>query len=521
MVQDKYGILWLGTSNGLIKYGGNAFLNMSWESEHISDIYHGPISSIVSDSRGLLWIVSRSGLNIYYPDKERFFKITSDSLNMLHRTVEDRDSSMWVLGNRHLYRVTTRLEDDMIVTDWSENLVSTSQNLNLLDLLNIDKGLYLLATTSGLYRMSFPDESEMPTFEREKAIPLTTVSCLLLQNNMIWIGTEDGLFKTVLDGSRIRLLNRYVHSNTDQNSIAHNHITALLVGNDDRLWVGTRLGGLSLHHEEDETFTNFGADPKKKGVISGNMINCIYEDPFAVLWIGTAQAGLNKLNLTPKQFINFEHNPYDESSIPDNLINVILEDSEGYLWIATYNHPLSRSTQPVSSNLSDLRFNRFNDWYHSFPHKNILSIYEDKYRNIWLGYEAGVVVYNKERDSFTELMFESDGIEMQIADVRGIGSLSDEQILLTGSSMYVLQDPWRNLNGRRQARIPVYSSRSFHDSYRITALNIENPRNIWIGSQNDGLSQYALIRDSLYMIDHYEYVEDDHTSISSNAVFCV
>jgi len=77
MEQDKYGILWLGTSNGLIKYDGNTFLNMSWESEHFSDVYHGPISSIVSDSRGLFWIVSRSGLNIYYPDQERFFKIPS------------------------------------------------------------------------------------------------------------------------------------------------------------------------------------------------------------------------------------------------------------------------------------------------------------------------------------------------------------------------------------------------------------------------------------------------------------
>ena len=36
--QDKYGILWLGTSNGLIKYDGNSFRNISWESEHHDNI---------------------------------------------------------------------------------------------------------------------------------------------------------------------------------------------------------------------------------------------------------------------------------------------------------------------------------------------------------------------------------------------------------------------------------------------------------------------------------------------------
>ena len=92
--QDKTGTLWLGTSNGLIKYDGYSFQNVSWDPKHLTDVYHGPISNILSDSRGLLWIVSSSGLNIYNPDRDRFLKLTSDSLDMLDRTVEDFKQSV-------------------------------------------------------------------------------------------------------------------------------------------------------------------------------------------------------------------------------------------------------------------------------------------------------------------------------------------------------------------------------------------------------------------------------------------
>ena len=46
-------------------------------------IYDERIWDILSDENGLLWILSRNGLNIYNPSLERFFKITSDSITNL------------------------------------------------------------------------------------------------------------------------------------------------------------------------------------------------------------------------------------------------------------------------------------------------------------------------------------------------------------------------------------------------------------------------------------------------------
>ena len=523
--QDKTGTLWVGTSNGLIKYNGNSFQNISWEAKHLSYVYHGPISSIHSDSKGLLWIVSRSGLNIYSPDMERFFKVTSDSLDMLLRTVEDSDGSMWVMGNKYLSNVSMKQTKDSVILEWTPNLLTgTFAELEILDLLEDENNedLYLLATSTGLYKMSVEEEQKKVKIEADEFIPSISINCLNQHNSITWIGTEEGLYKTVLEGTKLRLLNKFFHQESNPQSLAHNHVSDILVDHQNRMWVGTWLGGLSLYNDNAETFSNYKYNPRKKGGISGNMINCIYEDPYHVLWIGTAQAGLCKLDLNQKQFTNLENDPYDDQTISGNLINCVLEDSEGYLWISSYNLPLCKSREPVSeNNISALTFDRFNQWFNAFDEKNIISIYEDNKGYIWLGYEDAVVVYNKNNRSFSQVEFELNDRLLPVNWVRNIVPLDHEKILVAGSRIIVIKDPWSYFGSRDKIKIPIYSSYSFDDTRAIISVTVENPERIWIGFANKGLSRFSMAGESLHLVEHFEYIESDDRSISNNAVFCI
>ncbi len=188
--QDKTGTIWIGTSNGLIRYNGYSFQNISWESKFQSDVYHGPITSIVSDREGLVWIVTSSGLNLYSPDKEEFIKVTSDSLGLLYRTIEDTNGSMWVVGDNFLSNVSTKTDKDSIITFWSPNLLKgTNSELNITDLLELGEGRYLLATSTGLFKMSVGESLKNLKIEAEVLIK-ESVSCLKKHNNMIWVGTQ-------------------------------------------------------------------------------------------------------------------------------------------------------------------------------------------------------------------------------------------------------------------------------------------------------------------------------------------
>jgi len=176
--------------------------------------------------------------------------------------------------------------------------------------------------------------------------------------------------------------------------------------------------------------------------------------------------------LNQKQFTNLEHNPYDELSISGNLINAVLEDSEGYLWVSTYNRPLCKSTEPVSNrNLSELKFDQFNHWFNTFPDKNIFSLYEDKHGYIWMGYEdLGTVVYNKRDGSFNKIQFELNDNALPVSSVRNIVPINQDEIMVAGSRIIILKDPWNYLESGNRARIPVHTSYSFNDARSIVSV---------------------------------------------------
>jgi len=523
MEQDRYGTMWLGTSNGLIKYDGYSFQDISWDPKYQADVYHGLIFDIYSDSRGLIWVASSLGLNIYYPDRDRFFKMTSDTLKTLCSSVEEPDGTMWIVGNKFVARAIPEISNDSIIINWSPNLLTDEYaDLYVNDILKISESLYLLACNSGLYRMSLPDKNGKAVFEAEMIIPPTIVSSLTEHNNLICVGTHEGLYKTILEGNKLNLYKTHQHNKDDHASLANNQITDLLVGNDNSLWVATWHGGLSLYHEEDDSFTNFAHDPTMKEGISSNMINCIFEDSFNVLWIGSSQAGLNKLDLNRKPFINHENDPFDKQTIPSNLINFVMEDSEGFLWIATYNSPLCRSTVPVSNtNLSSLKFHRYSSWFNSYFDKTILSILEDGYGNIWLGYDESVVVHNTNKGTFTRIKFMSDGREIPVQDVRKIVSIDNEKIMVAGSSIIILDNPWQFLEPGPEVKIPAYIHDPLEELQFVSEVFIEDLSEIWVGYYDAGLSLFAMEGDQLIRKQHFEYLENDKSSLSSNAVFSI
>ncbi|MDX2432342.1 MAG: two-component regulator propeller domain-containing protein [Bacteroides sp.] len=522
--QDKHGMFWLGTANGLIKYDGFSFYDISWDPEYQSEIYGERIVDILNDQQDLLWILSGNSLNIFNPSQEDFFKISNDSTPHLSGLIEDEKGSVWVYGHGFIATANVGISNDTIISQWSQNLMPEElTDLRINDLLNVNENLYLLATSQGVYKMLSPGSETGPVFEFDSLFSEIRVSRLLKHNDLIWIGTASGLHKTVMDGEKLRYLNTYTHNHADPASIGGNDIRDLLIGPDNNLWIGTWGGGLSLFNFEDELFTNFLFDPRKKEGVSSSMINCIYSDQFNVLWIGTAQGGLSKLDLTRKQFTNFEHNPYEDSSIPGNLINCILEDSEGYLWISTYHNPLCRSQTPITGNkITNLSFNRFNSWFNHFPGKNILSIFEDKLGLIWLGYENAVVVYNPVDDTFTEIDFDLQGIYPpgESANFNFIGAIDQEKIMIAGKRIIILDNPWQYLNSDNIVKVPVYANSSF-DNTRVITAELKGPDNIWIALRKQGLSRYSLIGDSLVLKSRMQYSRDNERSISNNSIFSI
>ncbi len=156
--QDKYGMFWLGTSNGLIKYDGISFYNVSWEPENQDNIYHGKINEILADEEGLLWILSVNGLNVYYPTLERFYKIPTDSKSNKTGLQKDNSGSVWIFGNGYLASIKSRMKEDSVITHWTPNVLTGTHAGTLInDLLWVNEDLCLIATQTGILKMNLTD----------------------------------------------------------------------------------------------------------------------------------------------------------------------------------------------------------------------------------------------------------------------------------------------------------------------------------------------------------------------------
>lgn len=111
----------------------------------------------------------------------------------------------------------------------------------------------------------------------------------------IWIGTQDGLNR--FDGYEFRAFHR---GRDDANSLSDNHITALELASDGRIWVGTIAGGVNLFDPALEATERFL--PGAASGLRGQQIVDLATDTSGQLWVATTGGGLHLFDPGKRQF---------------------------------------------------------------------------------------------------------------------------------------------------------------------------------------------------------------------------
>lgn len=75
---DNYGLVWVGTQNGLNCYNGYRFKHYNYRYSDPASLIDGFISSIASDTSGCIWVGTRLGVNIIDHNKEYIEAITME-----------------------------------------------------------------------------------------------------------------------------------------------------------------------------------------------------------------------------------------------------------------------------------------------------------------------------------------------------------------------------------------------------------------------------------------------------------
>jgi ligand-binding sensor domain-containing protein len=123
--------------------------------------------------------------------------------------------------------------------------------------------------------------------------------------------------------------------------------------------------------------------------LSNNSINCILQTRDGYLWIATKD-GLNRFD--GKTFTVFKYDPSNKESLPENYVMSLYESKNGNLWVGTWGGGLCKY-DPISESFIKIHLKLQNDNY-------IQNIAEDSNGNLWFGtLYGGIFKFNPQQNT--------------------------------------------------------------------------------------------------------------------------
>jgi ligand-binding sensor domain-containing protein len=372
ITQGHKGFLWLATDNGLLKFNGISFENITHDSNHQQSISSNLILDLWDSDDGYLWLATfGGGLN-------RFNKMTNTSEHFLnHKRVGKAakvtglsanalDSKIYLATNNGLEVFNTKtllFENSNVLSENQEKRISSSY---------ADKdNIWYAIAGEGL--LKYQRSSKKHTHFNNKKVSSSNISKIFKDSKeTIWLGTTKGLDK--YDS----LTNSFIHYQmpiSPLNKKNYIFIRNIYEDEQNKLWIATLYNGVVIFDLESEVFSFLTDKYEYLDSLSSLLINDIYQDRSGAIWLATAESGLFKVS---KSAMKFQHNILVHKEIEALYTST---NSETY---GAFSGELTQLT--ISKNKYDL--------LHDFEHK-ISFISEKDSENLIVGvYGKGLYKFN-------------------------------------------------------------------------------------------------------------------------------
>lgn len=175
---------------------------------------------------------------------------------------------------------------------------------------------------------NLPESPRLRVFGVAEGLPSLAVHALAQdREGYLWVATGDGLAR--YDGVSFRI---WRHVPGDPGALPGNVVQALHVDADDRVWVGTEGGGLSVLDHTRERFRHYRRATHPD--LGSDDVWAITSTPDGALWFGTFAGGLHRMDADGR-IRRFVHDPDDPASLPADTVLTLLVTPDGALWAGT------------------------------------------------------------------------------------------------------------------------------------------------------------------------------------------
>ncbi len=339
LLLDSKGNLWMGTlHHGLHRFDEAQDRFVPFDIQNLGipkdDI---EIRDIYEDYNGVLWIGTREQGVIKIAPLERgpvnlYVSAADDSeaeLNFVRYVLSDRHGNAW-LGSRH---------EGLYVVDDDKRLIGRYRHkpdapgslphdfINYL--LQDTQGVMWIGTGAGVCRFNEINETFQrmePTYE-EVTHPRDLLTRAMGTDNQgnVWWSTDKRLWKYDVE---TRTVEDFGEAYKDALKLRIHGIWGDALG---RFWLGTREG-IFLYGPDGNLTGRFAGGSGKPGDLSAMKVNQIYSDTRSRVWVTTSH-GLNLFDEESQTFKKY----YVKDGLPSNITRKIIEDRYGQIWLVTEN----------------------------------------------------------------------------------------------------------------------------------------------------------------------------------------
>ena len=349
--QDTRGLIWLGTTEGLVSYDGYQLRRYRYDQDDPSSLGDDYIRALLAHSDGRLWVATQAaGLSVYDPRMDRFERLpvgedgcalpSGAAVSM----TEGIGGEVWVgMGNAGLAR-------------WDP--------------------------ASRCFE-HFPPAADDPD-----AIAHETVRALLLDRaGNLWIGTGNGLQRRAAGGQAFQS----VRSDPDDpQGFYRQYVYGLLEASDGRLWVATQTSGAAVYDPANHSIKRFYVG--EEGV-SHPWISGFAEVRNGEVWVFTYGGGIDVIDARSDRVTKHIRS---DLSIPGGLASDRLvapsKDASGIVWIGTWGGGLQRHNPLNGEAFATLRAEKQGSQGLRSP--DIFSTLPDGPRRLWIGTNEGLDLFD-------------------------------------------------------------------------------------------------------------------------------
>jgi ligand-binding sensor domain-containing protein len=317
-IQDRRGFIWFGTKEGLNRFDGYQFKTYLNNPNNPNSLINNIIISLCEDKDGIIWIGTINGICYFNPDNDYFGTIQNEDIKITGLILDiknDFSNNIWITTRQGVYRynklenniffysatdyfqpgsICVTLSGDIWIASSNGNIYKYDPRTNsyikykvlndnellsstqLVKIVETEDNELLVSTDNAGLRQFNPITGKVVTlFDKDnEGKDIIILAILKKSENEYWIGSESGIHIFDLkEGFRGTIQK----STTNPFSITNNSIRSIIKDREGGIWIGTFYGGINYLPQDNKPFEKF-YPTSLPGSLTGNIVREICVD---------------------------------------------------------------------------------------------------------------------------------------------------------------------------------------------------------------------------------------------------